>query len=118
MTGWGSGLRMGGTMEFSGYDDRLNSTRLTAIRRAVPRYLRETEGPRLKEMWWGWRPMSVDQLPIIGEGKRWSNLIFATAHGMLGVSMAAVTAEIVASICGAGSHDVETEAVSPHRFGL
>lgn len=118
VTGWGSGLRMGGTMEFAGYDTRLNSTRLTAIRRAVPRYLRETEGPRLKEMWWGWRPMSVDQLPIIGEGRRWSNLVFATAHGMLGVSMAAATAEIVASICGAGSHDVEIDAFSPRRFGL
>ena len=118
VTGWESGLRLGGTMEFAGFDDRLVDARLAAIRRAAARYLREAEGPRMREMWWGWRPMSVDQLPIIGESRRWSNLVFATAHGMLGMSMAAGTAEIVTALCGAGASDIDFEAFSPRRFGL
>ncbi len=115
---WGSGLRLSGAMEFAGFDDRLDDRRLGLIRLAAARYLRQPEGPRMNEMWWGWRPMSVDQLPIIGEGRRWSNLVFATAHGMLGMSMAAGTAEIVAAICGAGASDVDIEPFSPRRFGL
>jgi D-amino-acid dehydrogenase len=120
VTSWDSGFRLGSTLEFSGYDSQLRDVRLNAIRRAAARYLREPAGPMMREMWWGWRPMSVDQLPIIGIGKRWSNLVYATAHGMLGMSMAAATAQIVAECCGAGggASDILIDAFSPRRFGL
>ncbi|RAP57577.1 FAD-dependent oxidoreductase [Oleiagrimonas sp. MCCC 1A03011] len=115
---WSSGFRLGGTMEFSGYDTQLNESRIKAIRRAADAYLHETSGPVLQEMWWGWRPMSVDQLPIIGESRRWSNLIFATAHGMLGMSMAAGTAEIVTALCRGVAPDIDIRAFRPARFRL
>ncbi len=118
VSAWPSGLRLGGTMEFAGYDDRLVDVRLAAIRRAALRYLQTSEGPRMQEMWWGWRPMSVDQLPILGESTRWNNLLYATAHGMLGMSMAAGTAEIIAALCGTGTCDLDLEPYSPRRFGL
>ncbi|KGI77628.1 NAD(P)/FAD-dependent oxidoreductase [Oleiagrimonas soli] len=115
---WGSGFRLGGTMEFNGFDGLLNDARVKAIRRAATHYLHESSGPVLQEMWWGWRPMSVDQLPIIGESRRWSNLIFATAHGMLGMSMAAGTAEIVTALCRGVAPDIDTHAFRPARFRL
>jgi len=84
-------------MEFAGYDDSLNRVRLDALRRGAAEYLREPEGPAVREEWYGWRPMTPDDLPIIGPVAGRRGLWLATGHGMLGVSLSAVTGELVAA---------------------
>lgn len=118
VTSWGEGFRLGSTMEFSGYREGLNRTRLDALRRGAAANLREPEGARLLEEWWGWRPMSVDEVPIIGASTRWSNLCFATAHGMLGMSMSAATGELVASLLAGTPAMIDAAPYAPARFGL
>ncbi len=118
VTTWGSSYRLGSTMEFSGYAEGLNRTRLDALRRGAAEGLREPEGPQLIEEWWGWRPMSVDEVPIIGPSSRWSNLTFATAHGMLGVSMSAATGELVASLLRGVTPAIDPTPYAPARFGV
>ncbi|MFC5580862.1 NAD(P)/FAD-dependent oxidoreductase [Rhodanobacter terrae] len=118
VTTWNSGYRLGSTMEFSGYSEGLNRPRLDALRRGAASGLHEPEGPELLEEWWGWRPMSVDEVPIIGPCARWSNLLLATAHGMLGVSMSAATGELVASMLGGGASPIDAAPYAPARFGL
>ena len=93
---WGSGYRLGSTMEFAGYDTSLNRTRLDAIRRGAAEYLVEPEGPAVVEEWYGWRPMTPDDLPVLGRAPGVDNLVLATGHGMLGVSMSAMTGVLVA----------------------
>ncbi len=101
VTAWGSGYRLGSTMEFSGYDSTLNRTRLAALPRAAAEYLREPVGPTVTEEWYGWRPMTADDLPILGRVAPLSNLVLATGHGMLGVTMSAITAKLIAEVvCG------------------
>jgi D-amino-acid dehydrogenase len=101
VTAWPSGFRLGSTMEFSGYDDSLNRRRLDALERAAREYLHEPVGPVKREEWFGWRPMTFDDLPIIGRVPGHRNLWLATGHGMLGVSMSTATAQLVAdSITG------------------
>ncbi len=101
VTAWGSGYRLGSTMEFSGYDDSLNRRRLDALERAAAEYLREPVGPVKQEEWFGWRPMTWDDLPILGQAPGWTNLWLATGHGMLGVTMSAGTGNLLADlICG------------------
>jgi D-amino-acid dehydrogenase len=101
VTAWPSGFRLGSTMEFSGYDDSLNRRRLDALERAAREYLCEPVGPVKREEWFGWRPMTFDDLPIIGRVPGHRNLWLATGHGMLGVSMSTATAQLVAdSIAG------------------
>ncbi|WP_426663463.1 NAD(P)/FAD-dependent oxidoreductase [Rhodanobacter aciditrophus] len=118
VTTWASGYRLGSTMEFSGYAEGLNRARLDALRRGAAAGLHEPEGPRRLEEWWGWRPMSVDEVPIIGPSTRWSNLHLATAHGMLGMSMSAATGELVADqLCG-GVPGLDPRPYAPARFGL
>jgi len=116
VTAWDSGYRLGSTMEFSGYDERLNRTRLDALRRGASAYLRAPLGAELREEWWGWRPMCVDEIPLIGPVKRWNNLMLATGHGMLGVSMSAATAELVASLLANEKPVLDAAAYSPARF--
>jgi D-amino-acid dehydrogenase len=101
VTAWGDGFRLGSTMEFSGYDASLNATRLAALERGARDYLREPVGPQLRERWFGWRPMTYDDLPLLGAAPRLQGLWLATGHGMMGMGMSAVTGELLADlICG------------------
>jgi D-amino-acid dehydrogenase len=118
VTTWRDSYRLGSTMEFSGYAEGLNRTRLDALRRGAAQCLHQPEGPQLLEEWWGWRPMSADEVPIIGPSARWSNLWLATAHGMLGVSMSAATGELVASMLGGPASPIDAAPYAPSRFGL
>lgn len=117
VTTWESGFRLGSTMEFSGYAQGLNRTRLDALRRGAAGGLHVPEGPQMKEEWWGWRPMSVDEIPLIGPSSRWSNLTLATAHGMLGVSMSAATGELVAAQLRGDAPAIDPAPYAPSRFG-
>jgi D-amino-acid dehydrogenase len=98
VTAWEGGFRLGSTMEFSGYDDSLNQTRLAALERGARDYLREPVGPQLHEQWYGWRPMTVDDLPLLGPAPRLDGLWLATGHGMMGMGMSAVSGELIAAL--------------------
>lgn len=118
VTTWGSGYRLGSTMEFSGYDARLNHTRLDALRRGAAAFLRAPLGAELREEWWGWRPMCIDEIPLIGPVTRWNNLMLACGHGMLGVSMSAATAELVSALVAGTQPVLDPAAYAPARLGL
>jgi D-amino-acid dehydrogenase len=116
VTAWDDGFRLGSTMEFSGYDDRLNRTRLAALERGAAQYLREPAGPSKREEWCGWRPMAVDDLPLIGRSPRHSNLWLATGHGMMGIGMAAGTGRLVTDLMLGRSPLVDPAPYAPARF--
>jgi len=118
VTAWGDGFRLGSTMEFSGYAEGLNRVRLDALTRGARDYLRSVPQTPPQEEWWGWRPMCVDELPLIGPSTRWSNLLLATGHGMLGVSMSAATGELVAALCTGSAAQLDPQPYAPARFGL
>ena len=118
VTAWDSGYRLGSTMEFAGYDATLNRTRLDALRRGAAEYLREPEGPRVVEEWYGWRPMTYDDLPIFGRAARVQNLVLATGHGMLGVTMSAATGLLIAELVGGQPASLDLAPFAPSRFSL
>ena len=118
VTGWTDGYRLGSTMEFAGYDSRLNRKRLDALRRGAALYLHEPEGPDVVEEWYGWRPMTWDDLPIIGRTATPENLVVATGHGMLGVTMSAATGLLVSELITGESTTLDVQPFSPARFGL
>jgi len=98
ITPWKNGLRLGGTMEFSGFGTDLNQRRLDHLETAAAWYLRTPIGRRVEERWAGLRPMCCDDLPIIGRTPGWDNLLLATGHGMLGVTMATGTGRLIADL--------------------
>ena len=118
VTGWSSGYRLGSTMEFAGYDASLNRTRLDALRRGAAEYLIEPEGPQVLEEWYGWRPMIHDDLPILGRAANVQNLVLATGHGMLGVTMSAATGLLISEVMTGKALSLDMTAFSPARFGL
>ncbi len=116
VTAWGSGYRLGSTMEFAGYDTTLNRTRLDALRRGAAQFLHEPEGPSMVEEWYGWRPMTPDDLPLIGRAPQIDNLVLATGHGMLGVTMSAGTGQLVCEIIQGHAPSLDIAAFTPRRF--
>jgi D-amino-acid dehydrogenase len=116
VTTWGDGFRLGSTMEFSGYDTRLNELRLAALRRGAAEFLHEPGAGEPLESWYGWRPMTWDDLPVIGHAPRLANVVIAGGHGMLGVSMAAITGELVRDLVTSRVPPLDLEPLSPRRF--
>jgi D-amino-acid dehydrogenase len=117
VTAWPSGYRLGSTMEFAGYDSRLNRVRLDALARGAAEYLQQPVGPAVEEEWYGWRPMSVDELPIIGRAPRLANLTLATGHGMLGISLSAITGQLVSELLTGKAPALDVTPFAVERFG-
>jgi len=108
-------VRFAGTMEFSGVNRVMRPPRLRQLTRAAREVFPDLGTARPQSEWCGLRPMSVDGLPIVGPLGDVEGLSVATGHGMLGVTLAPVTGEIIARHVLEGS-DPRTEALSPARF--
>ena len=90
--------RLGSTMEFSGYDTRLNRKRIELLERGAAHYLHQPRGETTLDEWYGWRPMMADGIPRIGPGGSFKNLVVAAGHSMLGTSMGPATGKLVAEL--------------------
>jgi len=95
VTPWASAYRLGSTMEFAGYDSSINLKRVELLRSGSRDYLKEPYCEPVLETWYGWRPMTYDNLPIIDRSPRFGNVTIATGHNMLGLSMATGTAALI-----------------------
>lgn len=116
VTAWGSGFRLGSTMEFSGYDESLNTRRLAALERGAAEYLHQPFGPVVRERWFGWRPMSLDDVPLIGRIPGRQRGWLATGHGMMGMGMSAGTGQLLADLLTGVSTAIDSSPYSPERF--
>jgi len=115
-TPWPSGLRLGGTMEFTGYDESLNRHRLEALLQASKRYLKRMDLSCIEEEWFGWRPMTPDGLPIIDRPSHLDNVMIAAGHNMEGMSMAPGTGKLVAEILSGDNPHIDPRPYRIDRF--
>ncbi|WOD39140.1 glycine oxidase ThiO [Nodosilinea sp. E11] len=68
----------------------------------------------LEETWWGYRPATPDEWPILGPGPA-ANLTLATGHHRNGILLAPITAQLVAQAV-MGNVDAQLDAFSWQRF--
>jgi D-amino-acid dehydrogenase len=111
-------LRFGGTMEISGVNHDINLQRVRGIVEAIPRYYPQMEVamPERNEIWHGLRPCSPDGLPYIGRLKRLPNVVVATGHAMMGLSLAPGTGKLVAELMSEETPSVSLAAFESARF--
>lgn len=111
-------LRVGGTMELAGIDTSVNHRRVRGIVRSFPQYFPEFKESDFEgiEPWSGLRPVPPDGLPYLGRTSHWSNLILATGHAMMGLSLAPGTGKTVADIITGEKPAVDLTLFSPDRF--
>lgn len=110
--------RLAGTMEFGGFDERVSSTRLRALRLAPTRYVRawDPDAPASTPTA-GLRPMTPDGLPVIGRLRGMPALFVASGHAMLGLTLAPRTGRLLAEMILDGTEPDILGPFSPRRFG-
>ena len=118
MTPMGEALRFGGTMELSGVNAVLRPERVRQIVESVARYLPDFREDDFAgtEPWCGLRPVTPDGLPYIGRFGRHRNLIVATGHAMLGLTLAPITGRLVADVVSNRKTAVALEHLNPDRY--
>jgi D-amino-acid dehydrogenase len=111
-------LRIGGTMELSGHSDNILPKRVTAIYNAFKKYYPSMNIPEpdTNKAWFGYRPVTPDGMPYIGRHSKYSNLIYAGGHAMLGVSAAAGTGQLIEEIISHKPPAIPLGAFRPDRF--
>ena len=111
-------IRLAGILEFAGFESAIPSGRIEAMVESAARYIR-TDSMQFQdaETWAGLRPCTPDGLPVIGWAGQWKNLVVASGHCMLGISLAAATGKIVAQIVSGETPGFDMEPLRPCRFG-
>lgn len=115
----GRRIRVGGTVEFTGFNLELSSRRVANLRRLLAGVLpRHAERIPVDEMrpWCGLRPASPDGVPILGASGV-DGLSLATGHGHLGWSMAAGTGKALAQQLLGGRREFSLDGYELSRFG-
>lgn len=109
------GLRIGGAAEFAGLEARPNYRRAWRLARLATRYFPDLtlEGGTA---WMGQRPATPDSLPVIGRSPRAPQVIYAFGHGHLGLTQAAITAELVADVVARRAPRLDLQPFSIARF--
>ncbi len=79
ITPMGDTLRVGGTMEIAGCEERINPLRIEGITAAFPRYYPAFRASDFDGVtpWCGLRPVTPDGMPYLGRSARWPNLVLA-----------------------------------------
>mgnify|MGYP002379624097 FL=1 len=111
-------LRFGGTMEITRVNHKISMNRVRGIVESIPKYYPEmkVDVPGKEKVWHGLRPCSPDGLPYVGRSKQLQNLIVATGHSMLGISLGPGTGRVVADLMDGKKPDVGLSAFDPERF--
>lgn len=94
---FGDRVRVTATAEFAGYDRSHKPDDFAFMGRVVRELYPDGADYDRAQMWAGLRPMTPDNLPILGR-KRHRNLFYNTGHGHIGWTMSHGTARLVADM--------------------
>ena len=117
LTPLGDAVRLGSTLELSGWDMTIRRKRVAGLRRAAQRVMGILDNAPVRQIWRGPRPVTPDGLPVVGRVPRRERVILATGHCMLGLSLGPVTGKLVAELAGGQPPSLDLTPLSPVRFG-
>lgn len=119
VTPMGGGLRFAGTMEVGGLNLKIDPARVHGIIKSVPRYFPAFSEGDFEGVapWAGLRPVSPDGIPYLGRVEGLDNLVVATGHAMMGLSLGPVSGRLVADLLVGAEPFRPIEPLAPGRFG-
>ena len=112
----GQRLRVAGTAEFAGYDTAVTESRVRSILNSALELFPDCGDAAKAEFWAGLRPMTPDNVPVIGR-TRYASLILNTGHGTLGWTMACGSGRIVADLVSGRTPEIDLDGLGVERFG-
>ncbi|MGC4102159.1 NAD(P)/FAD-dependent oxidoreductase [Ferruginibacter sp.] len=118
ITPWGNQLRIGGTMEISGINNKVLVKRMQGIYDSALDFYPglKIDFPPTDKIWNGLRPVTPDGLPYIGRHSLYENVVFAGGHAMLGISEGTGTGKLVTEIIQHKTTAVNISAFKVERF--
>lgn len=108
----GEQMRIGGTMEFSGLNTRLDERRISDIVTNARTVFQPWASPKIEEEWAGMRPITPDGLPVL-DRTSFTNTFVATGYAMQGVTLASPAGKAMAEFI---TTDRKPELLEP--FGI
>lgn len=113
-------VRVSGAMEFGKEGRPARKHHAARLRAVAADIVPSLADSTVIQEWVGERPCVPDGVPVIGGSDRVGGLHLAAGHGMWGMILAPVTAELVADSLAAGSHgwrvSAEQDWLHPDRF--
>jgi thiazole synthase len=88
---------LGATSEDVGFTPDNTPAGIQSLLQAATRLFPQLQNYPIQEMWWGFRPATPDELPILGDS-HCRNLTFATGHHRNGILLAPVTAVLIGDL--------------------
>jgi len=118
VTPMSEGLRFAGTMEIGALNFDVDQRRVHGIKKSIGKYFPSFKMTDFNEakIWTGLRPCSPDGLPYIGRTKKLPNVLLATGHGMMGMSLGPITGKLIAEIAANQSPGIEISKLAVERF--
>lgn len=118
ITPMGKSIRFGGTLEITKLgDQQVRMKRIDGMLQTVRRFYPDLsiQQPSPDEIWSGYRPCSPDGLPYLGRDQHSQNLIVATGHAMLGLTLGPATGKVVQELVQKEQTSIEIDFLHPNR---
>ncbi len=117
MTSMSMGLRMTGTVEFGGLKLAPDPRRFQLLKRQLQALLPGIDTADMRT-WMGFRPSLPDHLPVLGAAPRHKHVFFAFGHQHLGLTLAGVTAAVMAELMQTNTSPIDLKPYAVNRFGF
>ncbi|WP_343225603.1 D-amino acid dehydrogenase [Oricola nitratireducens] len=115
ITRLGGRIRVGGTAELAGFDQRLRSGRRAALEHSFGQLFPAGGDMRAAMFWTGLRPMTPDGPPLVGPTGI-DGLYLNTGHGTLGWTMACGSASALADLVSGREPLIDMRSLSIRRY--
>jgi D-amino-acid dehydrogenase len=115
ITRLGDRIRVGGTAELGGYNDRLYASRRATLEHSVHDLFPQGGDLAKATFWTGLRPMTPDGPPVIGPTPI-PNLYLNTGHGTLGWTMACGSGRLLADLLSGRRPEIEARDLAIGRY--
>jgi len=109
-------LRITGRLEIGQMDLIPNPLWIQRLETIAREYLLLDDKLDIKETWAGLRPVTPDGMPIIGSAPRYANMIVATGHAMLGLSLGPGTGQLVSEMVNGRAPSFDIAPLRLERF--
>lgn len=121
MTPMSHGLRLAGTVEFTGLSTPANMKRANTLYENAKHLLNDIpkfchESAKEDQRWMGCRPSLPDSLPVLGQAPNHACVYFALGHQHLGLTLGAITGKLIGQVITAQKTDIDITPFSISRF--
>ncbi len=107
-------LRVAGTVELGGLTAKPSQHRIDTLIEGARAFFPDLGAP--DRTWMGFRPSMPDSRPVIGPSRMGDDVIHAYGHGHIGLTLAPITAELVADLIAGGEPARDLTPYNVNRF--